>query len=474
LNFRSKFNFKTNLMKNVSFRKENGVSAHLGPKRSKTHITIKTIQSFSMLLCMCLFVEGLQAQQPVTVSSKISSGAADAEENIWTGGVSLTSPDLDLLFDGTDQHEARAGLHFTGLNIPAGATVQNAYIQFSVDEIDSQAVSILIYGEAADNPAIWTTASQNISSRAKTTASVTWSPPDWLQLQDRLPAQQTSDLSSVIQEIVNRTGYTSTDAINIIMEMITPDERRVAESYEGSTSQAPELFVTYVESSGGGGSTVWNVSGNDINYTNGKVGIGTTLATNTLTIAGADANTPSLLIRNESYDMGDSSGTASMRFGFADHLGPIVEASKVASNISVLKFYGEYGFNTQQLLMTMRPTSVGPRIGIGTDNPDATLTVNGQIHADEVLIDLNVPAPDYVFKKDYELNSLRQVQDFIKEHGHLPNMPSAKEMETNGVELGRMEMRLLEKIEELTLYILDQEKRQDILEKEIDLLKKRN
>ncbi|SFC65874.1 hypothetical protein SAMN04487891_1183 [Flagellimonas taeanensis] len=98
-------------------------------------------------------------------------------------------------------------------------------------------------------------------------------------------------------------------------------------------------------------------------------------------------------------------------------------------------------------------------VGIGTNSPDSKLTVKGNIHAEEVKVDLSVPGPDYVFKEDYDLKSLEEVQNYIKEHGHLPNIPSAKEMETNGIQLGEMNMKLLEKIEELTLYILEQEKR---------------
>ena len=98
-------------------------------------------------------------------------------------------------------------------------------------------------------------------------------------------------------------------------------------------------------------------------------------------------------------------------------------------------------------------------VGIGTTNPDSKLTVKGKIHAEEVKIDLSVPAPDYVFTKDYDLLTIEEVQQHITEKGHLPNIPSAKEMEANGVELGMMNMKLLEKIEELTLYTIAQEKK---------------
>ncbi len=113
----------------------------------------------------------------------------------------------------------------------------------------------------------------------------------------------------------------------------------------------------------------------------------------------------------------------------------------------------------------------GGKVGIGTTSPDYELTVKGKIHAEEVKIDLSVPAPDYVFKKEYKLLSLEEVQAYINKNGHLPNIPSAEVMETEGVELGAMEMKLLEKIEELTLYILEQGKDVKMLKKEIKKLK---
>ncbi|MEC7262606.1 MAG: hypothetical protein VXW38_02630 [Bacteroidota bacterium] len=97
-------------------------------------------------------------------------------------------------------------------------------------------------------------------------------------------------------------------------------------------------------------------------------------------------------------------------------------------------------------------------VGIATTIPDSKLTVKGKIHAEEVKVDLSVPGPDYVFKQGYDLKSLEEVQSYIKEHGHLPNIPSAKQMEENGIDLGEMNMKLLEKIEELTLYVIELEK----------------
>ncbi|WP_440068194.1 hypothetical protein [Tenacibaculum discolor] len=123
-------------------------------------------------------------------------------------------------------------------------------------------------------------------------------------------------------------------------------------------------------------------------------------------------------------------------------------------------------------------------VGIGTTSPDMKLTVKGNIHAEEVKIDLNVPAPDYVFKSDYKLRSLEEVESFIKENSHLPEIPSAKEFAKNGVMQAVMDMNLLKKIEELTLYTIEQEKKIKVLEKqnskievqekEIEELKKQN
>ncbi len=110
-------------------------------------------------------------------------------------------------------------------------------------------------------------------------------------------------------------------------------------------------------------------------------------------------------------------------------------------------------------------------MGIGTTIPDAKLTVKGNIHAEEVKVDLSVPGPDYVFKEGYDLKSLEEVQIYIKTHGHLPNIPSAKEMEDSGVQLGVMNMKLLEKIEELTLYSIEQKKEIEMFRDIMELLK---
>jgi hypothetical protein len=110
-------------------------------------------------------------------------------------------------------------------------------------------------------------------------------------------------------------------------------------------------------------------------------------------------------------------------------------------------------------------------LGIGTSSPNQKLTVNGSIYGKEVKVDMSVPGPDYVFEDDYDLPTLESVKSYIEKNNHLPEVPSAKEMEANGINVGEMNIILLKKVEELTLYLLQQQKQLDAQQKEIEILK---
>ncbi|MEM7297865.1 MAG: hypothetical protein AAF391_06325 [Bacteroidota bacterium] len=126
--------------------------------------------------------------------------------------------------------------------------------------------------------------------------------------------------------------------------------------------------------------------------------------------------------------------------------------------------------NFNSIMMTMLPNG---HVGIGTPRPDARLTVAGNVHAKEVKVSIDAgTGPDYVFEEDYNLRSLKETDDYIKENKHLPEVPSAKEMEASGVQVGEMHMVLLKKIEELTLHTIAQQRMIEEQGKVIEEMKK--
>ncbi|SCY78172.1 hypothetical protein SAMN02927916_3356 [Flavobacterium anhuiense] len=116
--------------------------------------------------------------------------------------------------------------------------------------------------------------------------------------------------------------------------------------------------------------------------------------------------------------------------------------------------------------------AINGNIGIGTINPDEKLTVKGKIHTQEVRVDMAGPlVPDYVFADDYKLKSLQEIESYIKANKHLPEVPSAQEIEKNGLMLAEMNMILLKKMEEMTLHIIEQNK---VINKVQEQLQKQN
>jgi hypothetical protein len=108
-------------------------------------------------------------------------------------------------------------------------------------------------------------------------------------------------------------------------------------------------------------------------------------------------------------------------------------------------------------------------IGIGTIAPSAKLDVNGTIRAKEVKIEATGWA-DFVFDNDYKLSCLSEVEQHIKEHKHLPGIPSEQEVLENGINVAEMQIKLLQKIEELTLYVIDLKKENEGLQERVQQL----
>lgn len=187
--------------------------------------------------------EGLTGcnQAPVSICTQINTGSDDAEE-FASGQVNISSTDLELINEGANGDQT-VGMRFVGLNIPQGATISNAYIQFTVeDNNDVDPCQLTIYGQASDDALTFTTDDHNITNRPLTTAAINWSPSGWPNTGETGLDQQTLDIAALIQEIVNRPGYTANSAIAIL---INGNGRRTAESYDGASNLAPELCVTY-------------------------------------------------------------------------------------------------------------------------------------------------------------------------------------------------------------------------------------
>ncbi|MGY1681899.1 PKD domain-containing protein [Geodermatophilus sp. SYSU D01176] len=171
----------------------------------------------------------------------VQVGSDDAEQRP-NGTVQLSSGDLNLGQE--DSALLRVGMRFTNVTIPAGATITNAYVQFTADEVKSAASNLVIAGQASDNPATFTTATNSLSPTARplTTATVSWAPPAWTTVDARTTAQRTPDIRSVVQEIVDRGDWASGDPLVLI---VTGTGERAADSYEGGTRKRPVLHIEY-------------------------------------------------------------------------------------------------------------------------------------------------------------------------------------------------------------------------------------
>ncbi len=108
-------------------------------------------------------------------------------------------------------------------------------------------------------------------------------------------------------------------------------------------------------------------------------------------------------------------------------------------------------------------------VGIGTTTPENKLDVNGTIRAKEVIVETNWS--DFVFADEYKLRSLSEVEEHINQHGHLPDVPSAESIQSEGLSVGESQTIMMQKIEELTLYVIELKKQNDSLQNQIKELR---
>lgn len=183
---------------------------------------------------------------------------------------------------------------------------------------------------------------------------------------------------------------------------------------------------------------------------------GTTVSTN-LKISGLASSTQKVLTVGTGGQVSATDGST-----FADNMGDHTATQNI--NLNGRKIVNGSA-STNGLFVG---TNGNVRIGAGSGNPSNALEVNGIVRTKEVLVEITGWS-DFVFEKDYKLMSLAEVEQFVKQHGHLPDIPSANEVEENGIGLGEMNALLLQKIEEMTLHLIEMEKRIQELESQSDM-----
>ena len=183
------------------------------------------------------------------VDRQVAADSDDAEERVSSGNMTLGS-NLEMVDNEGSLQEV--GYRFQNITVPNSAAISNAYIQFTVDDTDSGAVSLTVHGEAIGNAPTFTTGNSNISNRTTTGASVLWSGiPNWTTSGARGPDQRTPDLTSIVQEIVSGGGWNSGQAMVFIF---TGSGVRTAVAHDSDPTEAALL---HIEHSGGGGGATW-------------------------------------------------------------------------------------------------------------------------------------------------------------------------------------------------------------------------
>ena len=171
----------------------------------------------------------------------INSSYNDSEELLFNGSTYEESTDIELIFD-VNRGNQVVGLRFENVNIPDGATIVDASIQFTSDELNSVSTNLVIEGEAADNSAPITEGVNVISSRVRTSTAVAWAPPAWISVGANGTDQKTPDLGGIVQEIIDRPGYINGGAMTFI---ISGTGERTAVSFDKNPDQAPKLCIVY-------------------------------------------------------------------------------------------------------------------------------------------------------------------------------------------------------------------------------------
>jgi len=154
----------------------------------------------------------------------VYSVASDyGEEDNSDGSVDTGSSDLELVNDGSSNQTV--GIQFSNVDLDQGQTITSAFVQFEVDEITSDPITITIHGELSTNAAAFTTSANDVTGRTTTSASLSWTPDNWTTVNENGTDQKTVDISSIIQEIVNQGGWANGNSLVLIFSGPTGNTR---------------------------------------------------------------------------------------------------------------------------------------------------------------------------------------------------------------------------------------------------------
>jgi len=177
---------------------------------------------------------------------RVAASDDDMEEHVANGTHDLGSSDLEITEEGGPEDNQLIGLRFNNIAVPQGAVITGAYVQFHVDEIDvpgdNRPGTRFLRGEAVDNAATFSDTAFDIASRPTTSAEASWDWPEWLTEDEEGPDQRTSDIAAVIQEIVDRPGWSAGNSLALI---ISGSGENTAESFDGEADAAPLLHIEF-------------------------------------------------------------------------------------------------------------------------------------------------------------------------------------------------------------------------------------